>query len=70
MFVETPLFDLYAKCDNLDFVWKSFEKMYEGNESSWNAISSDYSENGLGDEAQILFKRMQRNGFVNREDGS
>lgn len=64
VYVETSLVDLYAKCGKVGVARKLFEKMPERNVVSWNAIISGYSENGLGEEALQLYKRMRRNRFV------
>ncbi|RZC75675.1 hypothetical protein C5167_051147 [Papaver somniferum] len=37
--------------------------MPEKNVFSWNAMISGYSDNGLGEEGIVQFKRMHRNGF-------
>ncbi|XXG55704.1 hypothetical protein AAC387_Pa03g3311 [Persea americana] len=64
VYVETSLVDLYAKCGSLGVARRLFDQMSERNVVSWNAIISGYSENGLGEEALNLYKRMQSNGFV------
>ncbi|RWR77273.1 putative pentatricopeptide repeat-containing protein [Cinnamomum micranthum f. kanehirae] len=60
VYVETSLVDLYARCGSLGIARRLFEKMSQRNVVSWNTIISGYSENGLGEEALNLYKRMQR----------
>ncbi|XP_026439282.1 putative pentatricopeptide repeat-containing protein At3g23330 [Papaver somniferum] len=52
------------KCGLVSVAGQVFDAMPEKNVFSWNAVISGYSDNGLGEEGIVQFKRMQRNGFV------
>ncbi|KAI3983668.1 hypothetical protein MKX01_001072, partial [Papaver californicum] len=64
VFVGTSLVDMYMKCGFISVAEQVFDAMPEKNVVSWNAMISGYSDNGLGEEAIVQFKRMQRNGFL------
>eukprot|EP01018_Ginkgo_biloba_P039369 Gb_08567 [translate_table: standard] len=59
VFVENALVDMYAKCGNVDFALLVFDRMSQRNEVSWNTMIGGYIQNGYGDEALNLFRRMQ-----------
>ncbi|KAI3857601.1 hypothetical protein MKW98_028865 [Papaver atlanticum] len=64
VFVGTSLVDMYMKCGLVSVAEQVFDAMPEKNVFSWNAMISGYSDNGLGEEGIVQFKRMQRNGIV------
>ncbi|KAI3857604.1 hypothetical protein MKW98_028868, partial [Papaver atlanticum] len=64
VFVGTSLVDMYMKCGLVSVAEQVFDAMPEKNVACWNARMSGYSDNGLGEEAVALFKRMQRDGTV------
>ncbi|CAA2940962.1 pentatricopeptide repeat-containing At3g57430, chloroplastic [Olea europaea subsp. europaea] len=61
--VETAFVDMYSKFGCTSVARYVFDKMSVRNVVSWNAIISGYSDNGFGDEAVSLFKKMKRKGF-------
>ncbi|XP_057868481.2 pentatricopeptide repeat-containing protein At5g39350 [Cryptomeria japonica] len=63
VFVVNALIDMYAKCGSIEQARRLFEDMPQPDIVSWTAIIAGYVWNGLADEAEDLFKRMQFSGF-------
>ncbi|EHA8589648.1 pentatricopeptide repeat-containing protein [Cocos nucifera] len=58
IFVGNSLVDMYLKCGSIDDGGKVFEKMAGRDRVSWNAMIVGYAQNGHGEEALNLFRRM------------
>ncbi|XP_031486020.1 pentatricopeptide repeat-containing protein At3g09040, mitochondrial isoform X1 [Nymphaea colorata] len=54
------LVDMYAKCGEMDFAQKTFERLPEKDASSWNSILSGYLRNEGTDEVVALFASMNQ----------
>eukprot|EP01018_Ginkgo_biloba_P038372 Gb_05116 [translate_table: standard] len=61
--VLTALIDMYAKCGNIEFARQLFDKMFQRNLVSWNAIILGYGMHGHGEDALALFSKMQQTGM-------
>ncbi|KAG0450131.1 hypothetical protein HPP92_026910 [Vanilla planifolia] len=57
IFVGNALLDMYHKCGIIDEAGKVFERMAK-DRVSWNAMIVGYAQNGRGEEAISLYKRM------------
>uniref|UniRef100_A0A0E0LDG5 Uncharacterized protein n=1 Tax=Oryza punctata TaxID=4537 RepID=A0A0E0LDG5_ORYPU len=60
--VESALVDLYAKCGAVDYAYSVFEASTVRNTITWNAMIGGFAQNGHGEQAINLFKRMVREG--------
>lgn len=58
IFVGNSLVDMYAKCGSIEDGFRVFEWMVERDKVSWNAMIVGYAQNGYGNEALALFRRM------------
>ncbi|KAJ7296677.1 hypothetical protein O6H91_Y107200 [Diphasiastrum complanatum] len=58
--VGSRLVDMYAKCGILDKALEVFEKLPKRDLICWNAIIAGYMQQGLGQQALSLFKRMKQ----------
>jgi pentatricopeptide repeat protein len=56
--MENSLMDMYAKCGSIETAQRWFDKISNKNVVSWNIMISGYVQNGLANEALILFHRM------------
>eukprot|EP01018_Ginkgo_biloba_P030661 Gb_29995 [translate_table: standard] len=61
--VGTALIDMYAKCGSVELAFQLFDKMYERDVVSWNAMIAGYGMNGHGEDALALFSQMQQAGL-------
>ncbi|KAE9597167.1 hypothetical protein Lal_00007563 [Lupinus albus] len=61
-FVQAAMVTFYAKSGALDVARKVFDEMPERNVVAWNSMISGYEQNGLGDEAVALFRKMLKLG--------
>eukprot|EP01018_Ginkgo_biloba_P008749 Gb_09147 [translate_table: standard] len=57
--VISALVAMYAKCGNIDYARRVFEKMSERDLTSWSAMIAGYTQAGHGDEALEVFRQMQ-----------
>jgi pentatricopeptide repeat protein len=53
---------MYGKCGDLDNCSKVFDKILDKNVVCWNIIINAYAQHGMGEEALLLFTRMQKDG--------
>eukprot|EP01018_Ginkgo_biloba_P003629 Gb_16327 [translate_table: standard] len=60
--VETALIDMYAKCGSIEIARQLFARMSRRNVVSWSAMIAGYAQNGLANDALILFHQMQQAG--------
>ncbi|XXG86896.1 hypothetical protein AAC387_Pa11g1716 [Persea americana] len=63
LIVSTALVDMYAKCGCIEEAQWAFDVMPERNVVSWNAIISAYGLQGRGEDALVMFSRMQQDGI-------
>ncbi|CAH9132900.1 unnamed protein product [Cuscuta epithymum] len=61
--VQTCLLDMYAKNGDLKMATRVFEKLPCRSSVSWSALISGYAQNGLAEDALLLFIEMQHVGF-------
>ncbi|XP_024541791.1 pentatricopeptide repeat-containing protein At1g11290, chloroplastic-like [Selaginella moellendorffii] len=59
IFVESSLVDAYAKCGNIKYGRRAFDRIKGRNLVLWNIMILGYAENGDGESALELFGRMQ-----------
>ncbi|XP_055811635.1 pentatricopeptide repeat-containing protein At5g42450, mitochondrial [Solanum dulcamara] len=59
VFVGNSLVSFYAKCGSLEDSLRVFSRLPERNAVSWNALICAHAQNGRGDVAIELFKRME-----------
>ncbi|KAF8378262.1 hypothetical protein HHK36_029601 [Tetracentron sinense] len=59
VFVGTALTDMYAKSGDIESSKQVFDRMPEKNEVSWTAMIQGFADNGLANEALILFEEME-----------
>eukprot|EP01018_Ginkgo_biloba_P031205 Gb_32921 [translate_table: standard] len=59
VFVWNSLVAMYAKCGNIDGAQQMFDKMSKRNVVSWNAMIGGCVQNGLANNALVLFHQMQ-----------
>ncbi|XP_057838735.2 pentatricopeptide repeat-containing protein At3g12770 [Cryptomeria japonica] len=57
--VANALIDMYAKCGSINKASDLFDKMFQRDVVSWNAMTAGYSQNGLVEKALETFKQMQ-----------
>eukprot|EP01018_Ginkgo_biloba_P020807 Gb_00199 [translate_table: standard] len=62
VFLGNSLIDMYAKCGSIDVARKMFDKMFERDVVSWNAMIAAYGMHGHGEDALVLFSQMQQTG--------
>eukprot|EP00249_Psilotum_nudum_P001133 c13470_g1_i1 orf=1-300(-) len=55
---------MYGKCGSLHDARSVFDRMFQCNSVSWNAIIASYAQNGNGRKALELFRQMQLNGVA------
>ncbi|XVF82593.1 hypothetical protein PTKIN_Ptkin16aG0061900 [Pterospermum kingtungense] len=61
-FIVISLLSLYIHCGKSDTARVLFEEMEDKSLVSWNALIAGYSQNGLPDEALLLFRQMLSDG--------
>ncbi|KAL2535093.1 putative Pentatricopeptide repeat-containing protein [Abeliophyllum distichum] len=57
--LQNSLIDMYAKCGNLIYARRIFEKMPERTVITWNAMIVGYSKHGMGKDVIDLYKMMR-----------
>lgn len=57
--VSNALVDMYAKCGNLEFAFRAFEKMLEKDVVSWTSLITGCAHLGFHEEALKLFCQMR-----------
>lgn len=58
--VMNALIAMYSRCNSIDISFKIFDNMPEKDVVSWNTMISAFVQNGLNDEALMLFYEMQK----------
>ncbi|KAJ7560407.1 hypothetical protein O6H91_04G128300 [Diphasiastrum complanatum] len=61
--VGNILVDMYAKCGCIEDARQVFNNMRERNVVSWNAMIAGYAQQGLGNEALVLYVQMKQEGL-------
>ncbi|KAL4202035.1 hypothetical protein AMTRI_Chr02g261750 [Amborella trichopoda] len=61
--ILSSIIDMYGKCGFMDFAHKVFDDMNFRNSVTWCALLNGYCQNGYGEEALALFRRMQNEGM-------
>jgi len=63
LFVESALVDMHSKCGSIEDARQVFDKMFQRDVVSWNAMVAGYVVQGDADEAWRLFCQMQQAGM-------
>eukprot|EP01018_Ginkgo_biloba_P023512 Gb_17382 [translate_table: standard] len=63
IYASSSLIDMYAKCGRIEVARQVFNKMFERNVVSWNAMIAGYGMHGNGEDAIALFHQMQQEGM-------
>ncbi|KGN55492.2 pentatricopeptide repeat-containing protein At3g22150, chloroplastic [Cucumis sativus] len=58
--VMNALIAMYSRCNSIDTSFKIFDNMPEKDVVSWNTMISAFVQNGLNDEALMLFYEMKK----------
>ncbi|EFH54004.1 pentatricopeptide repeat-containing protein [Arabidopsis lyrata subsp. lyrata] len=58
--VENALLDMYCSCGDMKEAFYVFGKIHNPNLVSWNSIISGCSENGFGEQAILMYRRLLR----------
>lgn len=58
IYIQNRLIDVYAKCGDLDYARKVFDRMPHRNVFTWNSISSALLKGGFVDDAVTIFSLM------------
>ncbi|KAL1223908.1 Pentatricopeptide repeat-containing protein [Cardamine amara subsp. amara] len=58
--VENALLDMYCSCGDMKEAFYVFWRIHKPNLVSWNSIISGCSENGLGEQAILVYRRLHR----------
>lgn len=62
-FVGSALIDMYGKCGDLMSARRIFDGMRKKDVVPWNAMITGYAQNGMSDEALVLFRGMKEAGI-------
>ncbi|CAA2984885.1 pentatricopeptide repeat-containing At5g42450, mitochondrial [Olea europaea subsp. europaea] len=62
LFLANSLISFYAKCGSMENSLLVFNKLLTRNVVSWNAIICGYAQNGKGNEALEMYKKMKLSG--------
>ncbi|XVF84471.1 hypothetical protein PTKIN_Ptkin17bG0039500 [Pterospermum kingtungense] len=60
--IQNSLVSMYSKCGNVADACRVFMSIKEPNTVSFNSMITGFAQNGLGEEALNLFRKMQREG--------
>ncbi|KAJ7296567.1 hypothetical protein O6H91_Y115100 [Diphasiastrum complanatum] len=60
--IGNSVVDMYAKCGSLDEARDAFDNLAVRDAASWNVMIAAYAQHGLGQEAILLFNKMQEQG--------
>ncbi|XP_073052595.1 pentatricopeptide repeat-containing protein At5g42450, mitochondrial-like [Primulina eburnea] len=63
LFLANSLISFYAKCGSMEDSLLVFNRILEKNVVSWNAMICGYAQNGQGNDAIEIFKKMKLTGF-------
>ncbi|XP_009345233.2 pentatricopeptide repeat-containing protein At2g34400 [Pyrus x bretschneideri] len=61
-YVGSALIGMYGKCGDLSSARRVFDSMKKKDRITWNAMISGYAQNGMSDEAMVLFDGMKEAG--------
>lgn len=62
--VQNSLVSMYSKCGNVIDAYQIFRNIKEPNIVSFNTMITGFAQNGLGEEALNLFRKMKYDGIV------
>lgn len=60
--IGSALVDMYSKCGRVDYASRFFELMPVKNVYSWNSMISGFARHGHGNEALVVFEKMNQQG--------
>ncbi|KAA8537256.1 hypothetical protein F0562_027057 [Nyssa sinensis] len=63
VYVGSSLVDMYARCGHMNGARFVFDGLVSKNEVSWNALIAGHARKGEGEDALLLFWKMQRDDF-------
>lgn len=63
--LENSLIDMYAKCGNLAYARRVFDRIPERTVISWNAMLGGYCKHGIGEAVVELYKKMTDENKIN-----
>uniref|UniRef100_A0A0A0L4G7 DYW domain-containing protein n=2 Tax=Cucumis sativus TaxID=3659 RepID=A0A0A0L4G7_CUCSA len=63
LYIETTLLNMYAACGDLKSARFLFERMGHRNKVVWTSMISGYMKNHCPNEALLLYKKMEEDGF-------
>ncbi|XP_020264817.1 pentatricopeptide repeat-containing protein At3g24000, mitochondrial-like isoform X2 [Asparagus officinalis] len=63
LILQTSVVDMYAKCENLCYAKRVFDRMRKRNLASWNSIITAYFANGMFQNALELFRDLLFEGW-------
>ncbi|XP_014499599.1 pentatricopeptide repeat-containing protein At1g11290, chloroplastic [Vigna radiata var. radiata] len=63
LFAMTAVVNLYAKCGEIDYAYKMFEKMPHKDLVTWTTLVAGYAQNGFAKTALNLVSKMQEAGL-------
>ncbi|KAL6292565.1 hypothetical protein ACE6H2_000707 [Prunus campanulata] len=61
-YVGSALIGMYGKCGDLSSARRVFDSMKKKDRVTWNAMITGYAQNGMSDEAMVLFDDMKERG--------
>ncbi|KAM2234752.1 hypothetical protein PS2_012847 [Malus domestica] len=61
-YVGSALIGMYGKCGDLSSARRVFDSLKKKDRITWNAMISGYAQNGMSDEAMVLFDGMKEAG--------
>nr|GMD87574.1 pentatricopeptide repeat-containing protein At1g53600, mitochondrial [Ipomoea batatas] len=62
LLIQSSLVSMYSKCGSLNDAYRVFKSVREPNIFIFNAMITGFAQNGLGNEALILFKELESEG--------
>ncbi|KAL6189044.1 hypothetical protein ACLB2K_040434 [Fragaria x ananassa] len=63
-YLGSALIGMYGKCGDLCSARRVFDNMKKKDRVTWNAMISGYAQNGMSDEAMVLFDGMKEAGVI------
>ncbi|KAF7152863.1 hypothetical protein RHSIM_Rhsim01G0120200 [Rhododendron simsii] len=61
-YIGSALIAMYSKCGDLSSARRIFDRMINKDVVTWNAMITGYAQNGVSDEAMLLFNSMKVDG--------
>ncbi|KAJ0046271.1 hypothetical protein Pint_04915 [Pistacia integerrima] len=63
LYIQTSLVSMYSRCGSLTDAYRIFLNMKAPNSFSFNTMITGFAQNGFGDEALYLFRKMENEGL-------